>query len=59
MNKKAMFDFAIEQRKMWKKTKEDVYRIAWETAKHMIYVADLWYEWQMYLTGESETDELW
>ncbi len=53
MNTKAMFDFAIEQKEEWKKTKDDVYRIAWETARAMIEVSGLWDEWKKYIADRN------
>ena len=53
MNTKAMFDFAIEQKEEWKKTNDDVYRIAWETARAMIEVSGLWNEWKEYITNRN------
>lgn len=50
MNKKAMFEFAIEQKKLWKETQDDTYMITWATAKRMIEVAGLWDEWKEYVT---------
>ena len=49
MNKKAMFDFAIEQKKQYIKTKDDVYRIAWETVRAMIQISGLWDEYKDYV----------
>ena len=48
-NKKEMFDFALEQKKIWKESNDEVYRVAWETARHMIHIAGLWDEWTEYI----------
>lgn len=48
MDKKAMFDFAIKQKEEWNKTKDNTYRIAWQTARAMIEVSGLWNEYKDY-----------
>ena len=53
MNKKAMFDFAIKLKEEWKKTNDDVYRIAHLTARAMIEEAGLWEEWKEYIANKS------
>ena len=52
MNKAAMFDFAIEQKEQYMKTKDDVYKVAWETARTMIEIAGLWSEWTEYIRNK-------
>ena len=52
MDKKAMkemFDFALEQKKEWQKTKDSTYSVAWMTARHMIHLSGLQKEWEEYL----------
>ena len=54
MNKQAMFDFAIEQRDTWQETKDETYRVAWETARYMIQIGGLWDDYRKYLADLSE-----
>ena len=53
MNKQAMFDFAIEQRDTWKETKDETYRVAWETAKYMLHISGLWEEYKQYIANKT------
>ena len=48
MDKKAMFDFALEQKNEWKKTNDETYRVAFLTALHMIELSGLWDDWKKY-----------
>ena len=54
MNNLTMFEFAMENWNEWKRTGNDTYRIAWETARYMIYLAGLWNEWIKYCDVNKE-----
>ena len=58
MDKEAMFDFAIEQRATWQETKDETYRIAWETARHMIQIGGLWEDYRKYLAEKNNGSTL-
>lgn len=53
MNNKAMFDYALELKAEWKRTNDDTYRIAWETARAMIEKAGLFDEWKKYIEARK------
>ena len=58
MNIKGMFDFTFEQKEMWDKTNDDIYKNAWLVAREMISIAGLWDEWKEYITNKRNNDVL-
>lgn len=53
MDKKAMFDFAIELKKDLKENNDVYSRTAWLTARAMIEKVGLWDDWKEYISNRN------